>query len=144
MAPSFIRGVLILHSALSIGWHARRARSPQPPQARGAHLWGFELGAEDYTVKPFSPTELLARIRATLRRRRDPEIFLLRALAIDYECRRVSVKGKAVELTATGHELLRPLSLNARDMIVGPEANELGTSRNGWSNIGGKSKPAMH
>ena len=37
-APAFIRRVLFLHSALLMGWHARRAWSPQVAQARGAHL----------------------------------------------------------------------------------------------------------
>ena len=70
-------------------------------------------GAADYIVKPFSPTELTALIRAVLRRRADPEPFLLGALAIDYDRRRVSLAGRNVELTATEYELLRILSLNA-------------------------------
>ena len=73
----------------------------------------LEAGAEDYIVKPFSPTELTARIRATLRRRAEPEPFVLGDLAILYEERRVSVGGRQVELTATEYELLRVLSLNA-------------------------------
>ena len=48
----------------------------------------LEAGADDYIVKPFSPTELTARIRAVLRRRADPEPFVLGALAIDYARRR--------------------------------------------------------
>ena len=73
----------------------------------------LEAGADDYIVKPFSPTELTARIRAVLRRRAGPEPFVLDALAIDYDRRRVSVAGRNVELTATEYELLRVLSLNA-------------------------------
>ena len=64
-------------------------------------------GAEDYIVKPFSPTELTARIRAVLRRRADPARFVLGILAIDYDRRRATVAGRNVELTATEYELLR-------------------------------------
>ena len=73
----------------------------------------LEAGAADYIVKPFSPTELTARIRAALRRRADPEPYLLGELEIRYEERRVSVAGRNVRLTATEYELLRVLSLNA-------------------------------
>ena len=73
----------------------------------------LEAGASDYIVKPFSPTELTARIRAVLRRRADPEPFVLGDLAIDYDRRRVTVTGRPVALTATEYELLRVLSLNA-------------------------------
>ena len=73
----------------------------------------LEAGAADYIVKPFSPMELTARIRAALRRRAEPEPYLLSDLAIHYEQRRVSVAGRAVQLTATEYELLRVLSLNA-------------------------------
>ena len=73
----------------------------------------LDAGAADYIVKPFSPTELTARIRAVLRRRADPARFVLGILAIDYDRRRVTVAGRNVELTATEYELLRILSLNA-------------------------------
>ena len=73
----------------------------------------LDTGAVDYLVKPFSPTELVARIRAALRGRTDPEPFVLGDLAIDYGQRRVSVADSEVELTATEYELLRVLSLNA-------------------------------
>ncbi len=77
----------------------------------------FELGADDYIVKPFSPTELVARIRAALRRRREPETFVLGELAIAYETRRVTVRGGEVALTATEYELLRLLSVNAGRVV---------------------------
>ena len=78
----------------------------------------FEAGAVDYIVKPFSPTELVARVRAALRRHEEPGPFVLGELAIDYERRRVSVGGKAVDLTATEFELLRVLSLNAGRVVT--------------------------
>ncbi|MDD9990826.1 MAG: response regulator [Rhodospirillales bacterium] len=77
----------------------------------------FELGADDYIVKPFSPTELVARIRAALRRHREPETFVLGELAIHYENRRVTVGGEVVDLTATEYELLRLLSVNAGRVV---------------------------
>ena len=73
----------------------------------------LERGAADYLVKPFSATELTARIQAALRKRAGPETFALGELAIDYEARRVTVGDRPVRLTATEYELLRLLSLNA-------------------------------
>ena len=73
----------------------------------------FEKGAADYIVKPFSPTELTARIGAALRSRAGTEPFALDGLLVDYENRRVTVDGREVMLTATEYELLRILSVNA-------------------------------
>ena len=70
-------------------------------------------GAADYLVKPFSGTELVARVRNALHRHAQPEPFALGELAIDYRRRRVTVAGNAVELTPTEYELLRVLSLEA-------------------------------
>ena len=78
----------------------------------------LESGAADYIVKPFSPTELVARVRAALRRREEPEPFVVGALAIDYGRRRVTVGGEAVELTVTEYELLRVLSLDAGRVVT--------------------------
>ena len=73
----------------------------------------LDTGAADYIVKPFSETELLARIRTALRRRAETEPFVLGDLIIDYDQRRVSVAGVRVVLTAIEYDLLRALSLNA-------------------------------
>ena len=70
-------------------------------------------GAADYIVKPFSPTELTARVRAALRDRPGSEPFELEELAIDYDRRRVTLAGRPVALTATEYEVLRVLSANA-------------------------------
>jgi DNA-binding response OmpR family regulator len=72
---------------------------------------GLELGADDYIVKPFSPKELVARIRAVLRRAgasRDeaPEIMRVSDVEVDVRRMRVSVVGRAVELTPTEFQLL--------------------------------------
>ena len=78
----------------------------------------LELGAADYIVKPFSPTELTARVRAALRRRAEPEPFVLDDLVIHYEQRRVQVAGRPVQLTATEFDLLRVLSVNAGRVLT--------------------------
>ncbi len=84
----------------------------------------FEAGATDYMVKPFSPTELVARVRGALRRRlasskgEPSEPFVLGDLVIDYAERRVSVAERAVHLTPTEYELLFELSVNAGRVLT--------------------------
>ena len=79
----------------------------------------FENGADDYVVKPFSPMELVARIKAALRKREAPEWaepsepYVLGELAIDYAERRVTLAGRPVQLTAIEYGLLFELSANA-------------------------------
>ena len=73
----------------------------------------LERGAVDYLVKPFSATELTARIRAALRARAAPEPFVLGDLTIDHDRRRVTLAGSRLRLTASEYELLRILSVNA-------------------------------
>ncbi len=89
----------------------------------------LSMGADDYVIKPFSTTELLARIESSLRKRgaagtamaREP--FDLGDLAIDYADRSVTVAGSPVRLSATEYKLLLELSTNAgramtRDQIM--------------------------
>ncbi len=79
----------------------------------------LNLGAADYIVKPFSATELVARVEAALRRHDEmPEPFRLGDLAIHFQERRVTVAGRAVQLTATEYELLRVLSVNAGRILT--------------------------
>ena len=84
----------------------------------------FEEGATDYIVKPFSPTELVARVRAVLRRQAGPyrvelsEPYVLGDLTIDYAERRVTVAGQPVELTTAEYELLAELSVNAGRVLT--------------------------
>ncbi|MXX79215.1 MAG: response regulator [Gemmatimonadales bacterium] len=78
----------------------------------------LDAGAADYIVKPFSPSELGARVRAALRRVAGPEPFVLGELAIRYDTRRVSLAGQQVQLTATEYELLRVLSINVGRVLT--------------------------
>ena len=79
----------------------------------------LDMGAVDYVVKPFSPTELAARIRAALRKRLEPfqgepsGPYAVGGLDIDYALRRVTVDGEPVELTATEYAVLYELSVHA-------------------------------
>ena len=84
----------------------------------------INMGADDYIVKPFSPTELLARVAASLRKRgsagadtpRQP--YRLGELTIDYEDRTVTVLGRPVRLTATEYKLLFELSVSAGRVLT--------------------------
>ena len=79
----------------------------------------LDKGAADYLVKPFSPTELAARIRTALRKRLDPfhnepsGPYTTGRLSIDYTQRRVTVDGEPVKTTATEYALLYELATNA-------------------------------
>ena len=74
----------------------------------------LEAGAADYVVKPFSPTELVARVEAALRKRAGPsEPFRVGQLAIHHEERRASLAGEPLALTATEYDLLSALAAKA-------------------------------
>jgi DNA-binding response OmpR family regulator len=101
---------------------ARELRSSHVPivmlTARGEEtdrIVGLELGADDYVVKPFSPKELVARVRAVLRRSSTAELLREQPIRvadveIDPQRMRVTVRGRAVELTPTEFQLLATLA----------------------------------
>lgn len=78
--------------------------------AEADRIVGLELGADDYVVKPFSPRELVARVRAVLRRIEGEasatERIAVGELEIDLKTREVKVNGREVELTPTEFDLL--------------------------------------
>ncbi len=79
---------------------------------------GLEMGADDYITKPFSHLELLARVRAVLRRYQSQlptvgEVFESNGLRIDFASRSVTVRGEPVRLTPTEYSLLFHLTRNA-------------------------------
>ena len=75
---------------------------------------GLELGADDYVVKPFSPRELVLRIKAVLRRKvspapDSPKLWECEGLKIDFEAHKLTLDGREVSLTATEFKLLTVL-----------------------------------
>ncbi len=87
--------------------------------ARGSEddvLEGFDAGADDYLVKPFSPKVLVARVRAILRRsgvgppEEDEKTLTVGGISIDHKTREVRIEGREVELTTTEFDLLHVLA----------------------------------
>ena len=103
-----------------------RERSPVPVimlTARGDEadrVVGLELGADDYVPKPFSPRELLARVRAVLRRSRPEalgEHLSAAGIVVDVQARDVQVDGRRVELTGLEFDLLVALLRRAGRVV---------------------------
>ena len=70
-------------------------------------LNSFNLGVDDYVTKPFSPKELIARVKAHLKRTvNNEEVYTYKDLIVDYRGRKVTINGKSVSLTPKEYELL--------------------------------------
>lgn len=85
---------------------------------------GFDVGADDYLVKPFAVNELLVRVRAILRRSKFAQEIVQHPtlvagdVRIDFARRQVTVRGEAVELTPIEYKLLSTLALNANQVML--------------------------
>ena len=84
---------------------------------------GLDIGADDYVTKPFSASELAARVRAILRRsgsqeRQANSLFRYKDLVIDYTSNRVSVQDQELILTSTEYRLLSYISQNAGRVVT--------------------------
>jgi two-component system, OmpR family, KDP operon response regulator KdpE len=89
-------------------------------------LNGFDAGADDYLTKPFNAKELLARVKAVLRRSQRPEemttaVFVCGELQIDYARHAVTCCGETVSLTRTEYGLLRELAVNPNRVLSHPD-----------------------
>jgi DNA-binding response OmpR family regulator len=84
---------------------------------------GLDIGADDYVTKPFSASELAARVRAVLRRVGTREshqeaVFRYKDMVIDFTSRRVMVNNKELKLTATEYKMLSYICLNAGRVVT--------------------------
>jgi DNA-binding response OmpR family regulator len=92
------------------------ARTEEPDR-----VLGLELGADDYVVKPFSPRELVARVRSVLRRSAapvsPPQVLEFDGLVIDEQAREISVDGNPVETTPREFDLIAFLARSPRQVF---------------------------
>ena len=86
-------------------------------------LQGFDLGIDDYVTKPFSPKELIARIKAVLKRNGNDDVITVGNITIDNVSHDVKIDNKSVDLTSTQYDLLTLFLTNpnvalSRDKII--------------------------
>ena len=86
-------------------------------------LNGFDLGIDDYVIKPFSPKELIARIKAVTKRQKGDDIITVGTIKLNNLTREVSINDEIIELTHTQFELLKLFLTNlnialSREVII--------------------------
>ncbi len=86
-------------------------------------LQGFDIGIDDYVTKPFSPKELIARIKAVTKRQRGEDIIKIGNIEINNLSHEVKIDGEVIEMTHTQYELLKLFTTNpnvalSREMII--------------------------
>ena len=91
-------------------------------------LQGLNMGADDYLTKPFNPREVVARVKAILRRAngqvRPSSLLQVRGLSLDVEQRSIALNGQPLELTPTEYDLLRTLMQNTNHAFTRGELIE--------------------
>ncbi len=78
-------------------------------------LFGFEVGIDDYVVKPFSPKELIARVKVAIKRRKNPDsvdVLRYKGLEINFAAREVIIDGKKAQMTPKEYDILFYLAKN--------------------------------
>lgn len=78
-------------------------------------LFGFEVGIDDYVVKPFSPKELMARVKVAIKRRSSAEpkdVITYKGLEINFTAREVTIDGKKAQMTPKEYDILFYLARN--------------------------------
>lgn len=93
-------------------------------------IHGFEIGVDDYVIKPFSPKELMMRIQAIMKRREGQErviankdVVKFEGLVVDFDARQVSIEGKNIDMTPKEYDLFfymvknRGLALSRESLI---------------------------
>ena len=105
-------GLAVCRALRDVGWASARpgiimvtARTTEEDK-----LTGLDLGADDYVTKPFSPRELMARVRAVLRRAGEEDVVEIAGITIDRVRREVRTGGAEVPVTPTEYRLLDALA----------------------------------
>jgi two-component system alkaline phosphatase synthesis response regulator PhoP len=102
--------------------------------AEDDRLRGLEIGADDYVTKPFSPRELVARVRAVLRRTesrdRDADLFTIADLVIDVSRMAVTRDGEALDLTPTEFQIVATLARHAGRVFTRTQLLDAGRGAN--------------